>query len=113
MNDRSDEPFGLGLEGEYRDVIVLHNGSTLETHGRRLCHGPYCCIHKPSDHPLNNRPLIWRDDSPLPFMERKCVHGIGHPDPDSLAYLRWAIRPQYAEMVEGLEIHGCDGCCHG
>ncbi len=33
-------------------------------------------------------------------LERTCAHGIGHPDPDSLAWLG----------CEG--IHGCDGCCH-
>ena len=37
-------------------------------------------------------------------MERVCTHGIGHPDPDHIAFLpkdkcRWE------------SVHGCDGCC--
>jgi hypothetical protein len=34
-------------------------------------------------------------------MERKCTHGIGHPDPDEI------------RIINGEDdgVHGCDGCC--
>jgi hypothetical protein len=38
------------------------------------------------------------------LIERLCSHGIGHPDPDSLAHLD----PRGRLM---LDVHGCDGCC--
>lgn len=44
-----------------------------------------------------------RDDKHW-LAERVCRHGIGHPDPDSLAYLE-------SRGVEGMGVHGCDGCC--
>lgn len=36
--------------------------------------------------------------------ERMCPHGIGHPDPDSLAWMK-----RSGSNDNG--IHGCDGCC--
>jgi hypothetical protein len=34
-------------------------------------------------------------------MERKCTHGVGHPDPDEI------------RIINGEDdgTHGCDGCC--
>ena len=101
----------LGLDSGDLDVIVLHDGTTLQTHGPARCGTEFCCIHKPSVHPLMNRPLIWRGDCYPPFMERLCEHGIGHPDPDSLAYLQSRAKPQFQEDIEALWVHGCDGCC--
>jgi len=40
--------------------------------------------------------------------ERLCDHGIGHPDPDSLTWLRRVLGPE----ADWLGVHGCDGCCH-
>lgn len=34
------------------------------------------------------------------LIEHVCVHGVGHPDPESAK-----------ELGEGWGIHGCDGCC--
>lgn len=67
-----------------------------------------CCIHDPSDHPLSNARLHWRTD--LGLMERICQHGVGHPDPDDLAFKRMH---QGAEEFERFAwgAHGCDGCC--
>ena len=48
------------------------------------------------DWPLNLRESM--------LMERICSHGIGHPDPDSLAWMERNGR-------EGYGVHGCDGCC--
>ena len=50
------------------------------------------------DWPLNLRESM--------LMERICSHGIGHPDPDSLAWMERNGR-------EGYGVHGCDGCCSG
>jgi hypothetical protein len=39
------------------------------------------------------------------LVERVCPHGVGHPDPASVARL--------AESTGGAHhgVHGCDGCC--
>lgn len=96
------------LTGEFRDLIVLHDGSTLVTHGRRACRGRTCSVHNPSDHALREAPLHWRDDRRL--MERLCPHGIGHPDPDHVSFVRLTYGAGHA-FTAG--VHGCDGCCRG
>ncbi len=67
----------------------------ISVHEPSECANEYCCIHNPSDHHMNNWPQLWRDDRKM--MERICLHGYGHPDPDD-------ISPN--------KTHGCDGCCH-
>jgi hypothetical protein len=47
-------------------------------------------------HHMRDWPLIWRNDRGI--FERKCPHGIGHPDPDQGG-------PNFSA------VHGCDGCC--
>lgn len=71
----------------------------LRVHPVGARQGPNCCIHNPSDHHMVDWPLNWRGDRNI--MERTCVHGVGHPDPDDVK-----VRSQ-----EGYGIHGCDGCC--
>jgi hypothetical protein len=81
-------------------------------HDPTVCvNDPTCAIHKPSEHPLNTAPLMWRSDWGIGFLERICVHGVGHPDPDDLAYKR---RTWGADLYHrtALDVHGCDGCCH-
>ncbi|KKK70059.1 hypothetical protein LCGC14_2927790 [marine sediment metagenome] len=78
--------------------------SEIKYHDEKDCSG-YCPFHNPSDHIMVDFPLNLRDDLPVPLMERICVHGVGHPDPDSLAYIRDVLGK------DGWEIHGCDGCC--
>lgn len=51
-------------------------------------------------------PMLWRKDRQL--MERTCPHGIGHPDPDDMAFK--ALRMNSA-MARAEGVHGCDGCC--
>lgn len=51
-------------------------------------------------------PMYWRADRQL--MERTCEHGIGHPDPDDIAYKRLIMS---AEVAAAEAVHGCDGCC--
>lgn len=65
-------------------------------HAEGTCRGDVCVIHKPSGHHMHEWPLNYRFDRGL--MERVCVHGVGHPDPDGVR--NWA---------DG--VHGCCGCC--
>ena len=39
------------------------------------------------------------------LIERKCPHGIGHPDPDSVAAME-------AKGWKGYDVRSCDGCCY-
>ncbi len=72
-------------------------------HKKMECAGRPCAIHRPSEHPMRLFPTHFRFDRYL--MERICPHGIGHPDPDDLAF-------QEREMPDRAPgIHGCDGCC--
>lgn len=82
----------------------------MRTHSLEQCDGrDYgCCIHNPSDHPLNTAPMHHRVRGGILFTERICPHGIGHPDPDSMTFLEQNMS-RFNRDVE--EIHGCDGCC--
>lgn len=76
-------------------------------HPRSRCAGSWCCLHNPSEHRMREWPLHLRTDAyAWPLMERICpCHGVGHPDPDSVAYCesRWP--------GGGWGTHGCQGCC--
>ncbi len=65
-----------------------------------------CVIHSPSAHSMRDFPTHWREDRGL--MERICPHGIGHPDPDQLAFI---ARTQGINEARWESVHGCDGCC--
>ncbi len=78
-------------------------------HNKEDCQGEYCCIHNPSDHHMVDWPTHWRDDRGL--MERICPHGIGHPDPDDLAFKQAMAKKFNRGDVSHEGIHGCDGCC--
>ena len=67
-----------------------------------------CVIHHPSDHPMKAFPTYWRVDRGI--MERICPHGIGHPDPDDMNYIR---RTRGEADARAESVHGCDGCCGG
>jgi hypothetical protein len=106
---------GLPIVGDGSDLTpqeIQHlYGSTqalANVHPAGQCAGRPCCIHNPSDHPMRLFPQSWRGDRAL--MERVCPHGVGHPDPDDIAYKRERFGPEFAN-AEG--IHGCDGCCTG
>jgi len=64
-----------------------------------------CVIHKPSQHKMIGWPMVIRAST---LIERTCRHGVGHPDPDSVAYLNW--KDEYDDKF-GWGVHGCDGCC--
>ena len=74
----------------------------VNVHDPANCEGRGCPIHHPSDHHMVNWEMYWRADRGL--MERICVHGTGHPDPDDIAF-----KKSIGRHSEG--IHGCDGCC--
>ena len=73
--------------------IILAN-----VHSKGECQGDTCVIHKKTNHSMRRFPQYWRDDRGI--MERICLHGVGHPDPDN----NWP-----ADSSEW--VHGCDGCC--
>lgn len=73
------------------------------THPPEACSGRPCVVHSPSNHHMREWPTVYRADKGM--TERTCRHGVGHPDPDDLAYHLAALRPW-------MGVHGCDGCCH-
>lgn len=73
--------------------------TVVDVHRSSVCAGRVCMIHNPSDHHMRSWPLGFRADR-MPLAERFCPHGVGHPDPDCVAFLG-----------EGWGVHGCDGCC--
>ena len=89
--------------------FIMPGGSRLLVHAEKPdCHEHNCVIHNPSKHSMNQFPLHWRGDRGL--MERICPHGIGHPDPDDLAFKE---RTRGKDHASAESIHGCDGCCGG
>ena len=92
--DHASEPT-LGIQEPGPHVLRVHAASK--------CAGDdTCCIHKPSEHHMRGWAMNWRGDAGV--MERLCPHGVGHPDPDALAF-------QIRSGNEWAAIHGCDGCC--
>ena len=81
----------------------------MRFHEDLACAGEFCVIHNPSKHHMNDWPIIVRLDRDPVLTERRCPHGIGHPDPDSLA---WIVRMLGPEEGHWRGVHGCDGCCH-
>lgn len=96
--------------GRERDDVFARIDLT-RFHPASACAGP-CPLHNPSDHHMVDWPLNWRPDRYI--FERICEHGIGHPDPDSLAWKNHVAG--YVEQPHLLYqpddgTHGCDGCC--
>lgn len=75
-------------------------------HNKEDCKGTYCCIHNPSNHTMKDWPTHWRGDREL--MERICKCGVGHPDPDDLAFKARTFGKKFAKTEA---VHGCCGCC--
>lgn len=75
----------------------------VSVHSALVCGGTPCPFHDPSEHHMRDWPIVVRASG---LTERTCTHGVGHPDPDSLAWLASVGRTDLA-------LHGCDGCCRG
>lgn len=86
--------------------VVPFNEGEIRVHSSSRCEGQTCCIHNPSDHHMIGWRQHWRGDRGL--MERLCPHGVGHPDPDDIAFKRRARGREFADWES---VHGCDGCC--
>jgi len=81
-------------------------GQNILVHNKNQCKGQHCCIHNPSDHHMKDWPTLWRGDRGL--IERICPCGVGHPDPDDLAF-----KESIGVDAQTEGIHGCCGCCRG
>lgn len=77
----------------------------MNIHKPEQCAGEPCPFHNPSEHALSGARMDIRATG---LVERECEHGIGHPDPDSVAYLN-AHGATGAKGSWG--VHTCDGCC--
>lgn len=86
-------------------IFMDGTGVILRCHPVYACNMP-CAIHGPSDHHMRYWPTLWRQDEMM--FERTCEHGIGHPDPDSMRYIKDHHGPTEAK---NRSIHSCDGCC--
>ena len=100
------------LVDEDGDVVVktddYHKVGHLNTHDADRCAGEFCPLHNPSDHPLKDADMTLRLDKGG-LIERRCEHGVGHDDPDSVAWLIANVEGS----AEWAGVHGCDGCCSG
>lgn len=90
--------------GEHTEPVLgaAAGFKSFRVHHPSRCEGRYCVIHNPSDHHMRSWPTVYRSDKGT--MERNCPHGVGHPDPDDLAYHK-------SEGRAWAGVHGCDGCC--
>lgn len=98
----TDDGFRVDNIAEPVYGIQVGPGWVLDVHPPSQCAGRPCVVHAPSDHHMREWPTNWRADTRV--MERICPHGVGHPDPDDVAYLASVGRDWAA-------VHGCDGCC--
>lgn len=67
-----------------------------------------CVIHNPSNHKMRYWPMILRASG---LIERQCPHGVGHPDPDSAAYLDWLTGSANSHGVHGCDVQDGRSCC--
>ena len=82
----------------------------MRYHTKKACAGQACPFHNPSKHKMRKWPMNLRTDPwAFPLIERMCEHGIGHPDPDSAAYMDRNFSEE--DKKNGYTIHSCDGCC--
>lgn len=77
-------------------------------HDVMLCVDEPCPWHNPSDHHMVGWPKLIRYDRLPMITERICpTHGVGHPDPDTIAWAKRIMPPD----GNAADIHGCCGCC--
>ena len=99
MEPGYDEETDTYVTGAGQVIVNLHPRS-------EDCDKFGCTVHNPTEHNMRGFPTLWRQDRGL--MERTCPHGVGHPDPDHMA---WYARKYGEDKARWESIHGCDGCC--
>jgi len=100
------------LSGQFEEYET-GTGQKVMVHPKSDCEarGENCVIHNPSDHRMKDWPTHWRDD--IGLMERICKCGVGHPDPDDLAF-KYKMAEKFNRPVPThFAVHGCCGCCSG
>jgi hypothetical protein len=91
------------------DLVGTFDLGPVKTHGPSACAGTHCCVHNPSDHPMNSWPMTF-DPQKMYLALRMCPHEYGHPDPDSLRF--HALHPRVSDgTLMWMALHQCDGCC--
>jgi len=93
-----------------QEKYITGTGQVISVHTADKCAGRHCVIHNPSNHLMKDWPTHWRADRGI--MERMCSCGVGHPDPDDLAYKK-AVAERDGKKYYDTGIHGCCGCCIG
>lgn len=83
------------------DLVAVQEGILTNVHRADQCVGGHCWVHYPSEHHMVTWPISWRADKRTAL--RVCSHGIGHPDPDDVAF--------NVRMGRDVTVHECDGCC--
>lgn len=88
--------------------VLVHNPARCESDERG------CPLHRPSAHHMVDWDMVLRIDN-AGLIERNCPHGVGHPDPDSVAFMKGAYMLQDSTLtpddLNWVGVHGCDGCC--
>lgn len=123
MADKIDELLdSLGVTDPYdrqmmRNIIAAeasvpvstYIGGGGRTHTKEQCKASRkagapkgCVLHRPTIHKLTGARQVLRAST---LIEDICSHGVGHPNPDSAAYLNWR------DKSTSWDVHGCDGCC--
>lgn len=89
------------------DIYVTGAGQQVRVHTENEdCRQYGCVVHHPTTHSMSEFPTLWRGDRGI--MERTCPHGVGHPDPDGIAFI---ARTRGAVAAKYEAVHGCCGCC--
>lgn len=109
-----------------RDEVLLKNGQIWKCHPKSVCASNVtpCVFHSPTNHVMSLLPLETRYDKAFRYdpdnpdeafpgsgilllmLERRCEHGVGHPDPDCVAWLK-SVRPSEYWGVHGCCAHSC------
>lgn len=89
------------------EIYKARDTGRIRIHAKHLCEGHGCPFHHPSEHHMRTWYRVVRTDKYGAPVERTCTHGVGHPDPDSTAYLKTLLPSD--EDAWALSVHGC---CH-
>lgn len=97
------------IHAEMSTPLPDYIGSGGRTHTKDQCKATRkqgapkgCVLHRPTLHKLTGSPQVLRAST---LIEDQCSHGVGHPNPDSAAFLNWR------DGTTTWGSHGCDGCC--